>query len=42
MSKAKSAEKVMQEIRRKPCRRFSAEEKIRIVLEGSAADPGER
>ena len=34
MSKAKSAEKVVQEIRRKTWRRFSAEEKIRIVLEG--------
>ena len=34
MSKAKSAEKVVQEIRRKTRRQFSAEEKIRIVLEG--------
>ena len=34
MSQAKSAEKVVQEIRRKTRRRFSAEEKIRIVLEG--------
>ena len=34
MSKAKSAEKVVQDIRRKTWRRFSAEEKIRIVLEG--------
>ena len=34
MSKAKSAEKVVQDIRRKTRRRFSAEEKIRIVLEG--------
>ena len=33
MSKAKSAEKVVQDIRRKTRRRFSAEEKIRIVLE---------
>ena len=31
---AKSAEKVVQEIRRKTRRQFSAEEKIRIVLEG--------
>ena len=34
MSKAKSAEKVVQDIRPKTRRRFSAEEKIRIVLEG--------
>ena len=34
MSHAKSAEKVVQEIRRKTRRQFSAEEKIRIVLEG--------
>ena len=34
MSHAKSAEKVVQAIRRKTRRRFSAEEKIRIVLEG--------
>ena len=34
MSKAKSAEKVVQDIRRKTRRRFSAEEKVRIVLEG--------
>ena len=34
MSQAKSAEKVVQEIRGKTRRRFSAEEKIRIVLEG--------
>ena len=34
MSQAKSAEKVVQDIRRKTRRRFSAEEKIRIVLEG--------
>ena len=32
MSQAQSAEKVVQEIRRKTRRRFSAEEKIRIVL----------
>ena len=37
MSKAKSAEKVVQDIRRKTRRRFSAEEKIRIVLEGCGA-----
>jgi transposase len=34
MSQAKAAEKVVQEIRRKTRRQFSAEEKIRIVLEG--------
>ena len=34
MSQAKSAEKVVQDIRRKTRRRFSVEEKIRIVLEG--------
>ena len=34
MSQAKSAEKTVQEIRRKTRRRFSAEEKIRIALEG--------
>ena len=34
MSQGKSAEKVVQEIRRKTRRQFSAEEKIRIVLEG--------
>ena len=34
MSQAKSAERVVRDIRRKTRRRFSAEEKIRIVLEG--------
>ena len=34
MRKEASPEKVVQEIRRKTRRRFSAEEKIRIVLEG--------
>ena len=34
MSQAKSAERVARDIRRKTRRRFSAEEKIRIVLEG--------
>ncbi len=34
MSQAKSAERVVRGIRRKARRRFSAEEKIRIVLEG--------
>ncbi len=34
MSQAKSAERVVGDIRRKTRRRFSAEEKIRIVLEG--------
>ena len=38
MSKAKSAEKVVQDIRRKTRRRVSAEEKIRIVLEGLRGD----
>jgi transposase len=33
-SKEQTPEKVVQEIRRKPRRRFSAEEKIRLVLEG--------
>ncbi len=40
MTKAKSAEKVVQAIRRKTRRRFSAEEKIRIVLEGLRGDIG--
>ncbi len=34
MGKEASPERVVQEIRRKTRRRFSAEEKIRIVLEG--------
>ena len=34
MTKAGSPEKVVREIRRRTRRRFSAEEKIRIVLEG--------
>jgi transposase len=34
MRKEETPEKVVQEIRRKTRRRFSAEEKIRIVLEG--------
>lgn len=34
ISQAKSAERVVRDIRRKTRRRFSAEEKIRIVLEG--------
>jgi len=34
MGKEAAAEKVVQEIRRKTRRRFSAEEKVRIVLEG--------
>ena len=34
MARTGSAEKVVQDIRRKTRRRFSAEEKIRIVLEG--------
>ena len=34
MSQAKSAEKIVQEIRRKTRRQFSAEETIRMVLKG--------
>lgn len=34
MEKKTSAEKAVREIRRKTRRRFSAEEKIRIVIEG--------
>ena len=34
MSHAQSAEKVVQDLRRRTRRRFSAEEQIRIVLEG--------
>ncbi len=34
MTKVKSAEKFVQDIRRKTRRRFSAEEKIQIVLKG--------
>ena len=34
MEKKASAEKAVREIRRKARRRFSAEEKIRIVIEG--------
>jgi hypothetical protein len=34
MEKKDSAEKAVREIRRKTRRRFSAEEKIRIVIEG--------
>jgi transposase len=34
MEKKASAEKTVREIRRKTRRRFSAEEKIRIVIEG--------
>jgi transposase len=34
MAKGKSAEKTVRDIRRKTRRRFSAEEKIRIVMEG--------
>ena len=39
MTQTKSAEQVVQDIRRKPRRRFSAEEKIRIVLEGLRGVP---
>jgi transposase len=34
MAKGQSAEKAIKDIRRKTRRRFSAEEKIRIVMEG--------
>ncbi len=34
MAKGQSAEKAIKEIQRKTRRRFSAEEKIRIVIEG--------
>jgi transposase len=34
MSKKETAEKAVRDIRRKTRRRFSAEEKIRIVIEG--------
>ena len=34
MAKGASVEKAVKEIRRKTRRRFSAEEKVRIVLEG--------
>ena len=40
MAKAGSTEKVVQEIRRQTRRRFSAEEKIRIVLEGLRGEEG--
>jgi transposase-like protein len=38
VEKKESAEKAVREIRRKTRRRFSAEEKIRIVLEGLRGD----
>ena len=38
MSQTKSAERVVRDIRRKTRRRFSAEEKIRIVMEGLRAE----
>jgi len=40
MAKKESAEKTVREIRRKTRRRFSAEEKIRIVLEGLRGEEG--
>ena len=40
MAKTGSAEKVVQDIRRKTRRRFSAEERIRIVLEGLRGEEG--
>ena len=42
MAKEGTAEKVVQEIRRKTRRRFSAEEKIRIVLSRLEALRGDR
>ena len=38
MAKGQSAEKAIKDIRRRTRRRFSAEEKIRIVLEGLRGD----
>ena len=38
MEKKASAEKAIRDIRRKTRRRFSAEEKIRIVIEGMQQD----
>ncbi len=40
MVKKDSAEKAVRDIRRKTRRRFSAEEKIRIVLEGLRGEEG--
>ena len=40
MAKAGSTEKVVREIRRHTRRRFSAEEKTRIVLEGLRGEEG--
>ena len=40
MTKAGSTEKVVREIRRRTRRRFSAEEKIQIVLEGLRGEEG--
>ncbi len=40
MGKKESAEKAVREIRRKTRRRFSAEEKIRIVIEGLRGEEG--
>ena len=42
MAKAGSAENVVREIRRRTRRQFSAEEKIRIVLEGVHASAHQR
>ena len=43
MAKKESAEKAVRDIRRKTRRRFSAEEKIRIVIEGlRGEDPSTR
>jgi hypothetical protein len=40
MPKKESAEKAVRDIRRKTRRRFSAEEKIRIVIEGLRGEEG--
>ncbi len=40
MAKKESAEKAVRDIRRKTRRRFSAEEKIRIVIEGLRGEEG--
>ncbi len=40
MAKKESAERAVREIRRRTRRRFSAEEKIRIVIEGLRGEEG--
>ena len=42
MEKKPLAEKAVREIRRKTRRHFSAEEKIRIVIEGLRGEEGQR